>query len=262
MRQVLGRANSSNVMKVIWLLEELGLPYERKDIGGAFGGNDTPEYRALNPNGVVPTLVEDDFVLWESNAILRYLAAAHPGRPPLLAARPAGARRYRPLDGLAADHAGRADDDVFWGLIRTPPEKRDMAAIDKAAGRLGELYGFLDNAARRRGLHRRGRAVGRRHRDRGARASLDELRGHCAPGAAASAGLVRPAAGPAGVQDPRGRAVELGGASDAVRGPKHGGRLQTTAASRPSRKITRVACSSRRAATSRPLRRSVSNPIT
>ena len=77
MRQLLGRANSSNVMKVIWLLEEMGLPYERKDVGGKFGGTDTPEYRAMNPNGVVPTLVEGDFVLWESNVILRYLAASH-----------------------------------------------------------------------------------------------------------------------------------------------------------------------------------------
>ena len=81
MRRLLGRANSSNVMKVIWLLEELGLPYQREDVGGAFGGTDTAEYRAMNPNGIVPTLVDDGFVLWESNAILRYLAAGtRPGR--------------------------------------------------------------------------------------------------------------------------------------------------------------------------------------
>ncbi len=76
MRSCWGRANSSNVMKVIWLLEEMRLPYERQDVGGAFGGTDTPDYLAMNPNGVVPTLVEDGFTLWESNAILRYLAAA------------------------------------------------------------------------------------------------------------------------------------------------------------------------------------------
>ncbi|MGH7077247.1 MAG: glutathione S-transferase N-terminal domain-containing protein, partial [Acetobacteraceae bacterium] len=78
MRKIWGRANSSNVMKVVWLLEELGLPYERVDVGGSFGKTDTAEYRAMNPNGLVPTLQEDDgFVLWESNAILRYLCAAH-----------------------------------------------------------------------------------------------------------------------------------------------------------------------------------------
>ncbi len=144
MRQLLGRANSSNVMKVIWLLEELELPYERQNIGGAFGGNDTPEYRALNPNGVVPTLIENDFVLWESNAILRYLAAAHPE-----------GHRFWPRDLCARADIDRWMDwqqttlgapmtTVFWGLIRTPPAERDMAAITKSAGRLGELYGFLD----------------------------------------------------------------------------------------------------------------------
>ena len=61
-------------MKAIWVLEELKLPYERIDAGGAFGVTDTPHYRAMNPTGLVPTLQEDDFVLWESNAIARYLA--------------------------------------------------------------------------------------------------------------------------------------------------------------------------------------------
>ncbi len=149
MRQVLGRANSSNVMKVIWLLEELGLPYDRKDVGGKFGGNHTPEYLALNPNGVVPTLIEDEFVLWESNAILRYLAAAHPE-----------GHRFWPRDLCERANVDRWMDwqqttlgppmtTVFWGLVRTPPEQRDMPAIEKAAGRCGELYGFLDRLLQR-----------------------------------------------------------------------------------------------------------------
>src|ERR1700712_2283104 len=71
-RIVWGRNTSSNVMKVLWGLGELGLAFERIDVGGAFGKTDTAEYRAMNPNGVVPTLQEDDFTLWESNAILRY----------------------------------------------------------------------------------------------------------------------------------------------------------------------------------------------
>jgi glutathione S-transferase len=144
MRQLLGRANSSNVMKVIWLLEEMRLPYERRDVGGKFGGTDTPEYRAMNPNGVVPTLVEDDFVLWESNVILRYLAASHEQ-----------GHRFWPRELHARANVDRWMDwqqttlgppmtPVFWGLVRTPPEKRDMAAIGKAAARLGELYGVLD----------------------------------------------------------------------------------------------------------------------
>ena len=145
MRQLLGRANSSNVMKVIWLLEEMRLPYERRDVGGKFGGTDTPEYRAMNPNGVVPTLIEDDFVLWESNAILRYLAASHePGHkfwPRDLRAR---ANVDRWMDWLQTT-LGPCMTPVFWGLVRTPPEKRDMAAIEAAAATLGERYGILEN---------------------------------------------------------------------------------------------------------------------
>ena len=78
MRRILwGRATSSNVMKAIWTLEELQLPYERLDVGGSFGKTDTAEYRAMNPTGLVPTLQEDEFTLWESNAICRYLCHAH-----------------------------------------------------------------------------------------------------------------------------------------------------------------------------------------
>lgn len=144
MRQLLGRANSVNVMKVIWLLEELGLPFERRDMGGAFGGNKEPEYLALNPNAVVPTLVEDDFVLWESNVILRYLAAAH-----------ADGHRFWPKDVRARARVDQWMDwqqttlgdpmrIVFWGYVRTPPEQRNMAAIEQAQARLGQLYGVLD----------------------------------------------------------------------------------------------------------------------
>lgn len=70
-----GRLNSINVQKVAWALEEAALPYRRIDAGGPFKGNDTPEYRAMNPNGLVPVIEDDGFVLWESNAIVRYVAA-------------------------------------------------------------------------------------------------------------------------------------------------------------------------------------------
>jgi len=72
-----GRANSINVQKVIWCLEELALPYERIEAGLAFGVNHTPEYLAMNPNGLVPVLKDGDLVMWESNATVRYLAAAY-----------------------------------------------------------------------------------------------------------------------------------------------------------------------------------------
>jgi glutathione S-transferase len=144
MRVLLGRANSSNVMKVIWLLEELGLPYERRDVGGAFGGTDTPEYLAMNPNKVVPTLVEDGFSLWESNVILRYLCAANaPGSPLWPEEVRARANVDRWMDWLQTT-LGPPMTPVFWGLVRTAPEKRDWTAINAAAERLRHLYGILD----------------------------------------------------------------------------------------------------------------------
>ncbi len=144
MRQLLGRANSSNVMKAVWLMEELGLPYERTDVGGPFGGTATPEYRAVNPTGRIPTLVEDGWALWESNAILRYLCAANaPGGamwPDDLRAR-AGIDRWMDWQQTTL---GGPQTVVFQGLVRTPPEQRDGAAIAAAAAKLGGEWGLLD----------------------------------------------------------------------------------------------------------------------
>lgn len=77
MLKILGRKSSSNVQKVLWCCGELSIPFEREDIGGEYGKNDQPAYLALNPNGRVPTILDDGFVLWESNAIVRYLSAKH-----------------------------------------------------------------------------------------------------------------------------------------------------------------------------------------
>jgi glutathione S-transferase len=77
MIRLLGRQTSGNVQKVIFLLEELRVPYVREDYGRQFGNTNTDAYRALNPNAKVPTLVDGDVVIWESNTILRYLAAKH-----------------------------------------------------------------------------------------------------------------------------------------------------------------------------------------
>ena len=77
MLKILGRRTSGNAQKVLWCCDELGIAYEREDFGRGFGNNHEPPYLALNPNGRVPTLVDDGFVLWESNAIVRYLCAKH-----------------------------------------------------------------------------------------------------------------------------------------------------------------------------------------
>ena len=130
MIKIWGRNTSSNVQKVMWAVGEIGLPHERIDIGGPFGKNREAAYLAMNPNGLVPTLEEEDgFLLWESNSIVRYLAAKHKAavlEPADLRTR-ANASKW--MDWQLSV-AGPAITPVFWGLIRTPPEKRDHAAIE------------------------------------------------------------------------------------------------------------------------------------
>ncbi len=143
MLKILGRNNSSNVQKVMWCIGELGLKHERTDIGGPFGGNKDAKYLALNPMGLVPTMDDDGFVLWESNSIVRYLAAKH-GMGTLCPADPkirAGAERWMDWQLSAM---GPAITPVFLGLIRTPPDKRDPAAIEAGRKRAAELFGMLD----------------------------------------------------------------------------------------------------------------------
>lgn len=142
MLKIWGRGNSVNVKKALWCAEELGLKYERVDAGMQFGVVNTPEYRRLNPNGLVPTLEDDGLVLWESHTIVRYLAARH------------GAGTLWPLDAARRAVSDRWMDwnftlwnalrPVFWGLIRTTPEKRDAAAIDEGRKRSADLLGIVD----------------------------------------------------------------------------------------------------------------------
>jgi glutathione S-transferase len=128
-----GRANSVNVQKVLWCLRELDLAYQRIDAGMAFGKNNEPPYLAMNPNGRVPTLVDGDYVLWESNSVMRYLCLAYGQGSPIYPQAPqqsAGVDRW--LDWTLST-LQPVDRPVFWALVRTPPEKRDMVAIQKDA---------------------------------------------------------------------------------------------------------------------------------
>jgi glutathione S-transferase len=129
MIKIWGRNTSSNVQKVIWALGEMKLPFERIDVGGAFGKTKEPFYLAMNPNSLVPTLEEDDgFTLWESNTIVRYLAAKQANRTLEPADLKTRARASQWMDWQLSVMAP-ALTPVFWGLIRTPPEKRDANAI-------------------------------------------------------------------------------------------------------------------------------------
>ncbi len=129
MLKIWGRNTSSNVQKVIWGLAEMNLPFDRIDVGGAFGKTKDAAYLAMNPNSLVPTLEEaDGFTLWESNSILRYLAAKHANRTLEPADLKARARAHMWMDWQLSVMAP-AITPVFWGLIRTPPEQRDAKAI-------------------------------------------------------------------------------------------------------------------------------------
>jgi glutathione S-transferase len=143
MLKIWGRNTSSNVQKAMWALGELGLKCERIDVGGAFGKNKEPPYLAMNPNGLVPTLQDGDFVLWESNSIVRYFAREH------------GAGKLEPADPKTRALASQWMDwqlsvvapaifPAFWGLIRTPEDKRDLAAIAASRTKTTDAMKILD----------------------------------------------------------------------------------------------------------------------
>ncbi|MBT0384230.1 glutathione S-transferase family protein [Morganella morganii] len=141
---VWGRKNSSNVKKVLWCLTELGLTYQQKDAGGPFGGLDTPEYLAMNPNKTIPTYQDGEFILWESNAILSYLADKYD-------------------DGTLLPHnaefRARAAQWMYWSdgslfpyikammglLVRTPAEQRDPERVEELKQALNRLIAMLND---------------------------------------------------------------------------------------------------------------------
>jgi len=139
-----GRANSVNVQKVLWCLSEFDLSYTRIDAGMAFGRNQEPDYLAMNPNGRIPTLVDGDFVLWESNSIMRYLALAYRPQSTLY---PSAPRRRAAVDrwlDWTLSTMQPVDRPVFWALVRTPIEQRDMAAIQRDVDTEAEQWRIVD----------------------------------------------------------------------------------------------------------------------
>jgi glutathione S-transferase len=138
-----GRLSSVNVQKVMFAVATLGLPHERREAGGAFGVVGTPEYGALNPNRLVPCIEDDGLVLWESNAIVRYLAARH------------GSGSVWPEDAADRALADRWMDwqttvltpamgPAFWNLIRTPQENRDASLIEASRVKTEAALALLD----------------------------------------------------------------------------------------------------------------------
>jgi len=144
MLKVWGRRSSFNVQKVMWLVGELGLAHEHIPAGGSFGGTDTPEFLMMNPHGRVPVIDEDGTVIWESHAILRYLAARQ------------GQGRFWSDDAGEQSQADRWMDwsqtalqpdflmGVFWGFYRTPEPQRNWPAIRDKIARCARHFQLLD----------------------------------------------------------------------------------------------------------------------
>jgi len=125
MLKIWGRLSSVNVQKVVWCADELGLAYERVDAGGSFGLTKTPEYLGMNPNSLVPVIEDEGFVLYESNAIVRYpRGALLEGRA--MARRPRASRGRGPLDGLADQHLPAGDARHLLAAGAHAPPKSAM----------------------------------------------------------------------------------------------------------------------------------------
>ena len=144
MLRVWGRSSSFNLQKVMWLVDELGLPHQHIQAGGSFGGLDTPDFLAMNPHGRVPVIDDDGTIVWESHAILRYLAAHHPERG-----------FWEPDPGRRAHIEGWMDwaqttlqpdflMGVFWGFYRTPEQLHDHAAIRSKVAACARHFQLLD----------------------------------------------------------------------------------------------------------------------
>ncbi|PHM74647.1 glutathione S-transferase family protein [Xenorhabdus kozodoii] len=143
MLTIWGRKNSSNVKKVLWCLEELNVPYQQIDVGGKFGKLRDPEYLRMNPNAVIPCLQEDDFILWESNAIVRYIAAKF------------GKDSLYPADLRARASVEKWMDWVGCNLfppirqflisfVRTPADQRDPKVIAQSLAEIEKLLKIVD----------------------------------------------------------------------------------------------------------------------
>jgi glutathione S-transferase len=139
-----GRKSSFNLQKVMWLVDELNVPHDHIQVGGSFGGLDAPTFRAMNPHGKVPVIDDDNTVVWESHAILRYLATRY-GRN--------GFRRddaaYAANDDQWLDwQATRLQPDflmgVFWGFYRTPAPKRDPLAVARSIAACSQHFTLID----------------------------------------------------------------------------------------------------------------------
>jgi glutathione S-transferase len=152
MLKIYGYAASINVRKVLWACEELGLAFEREDWGSTFRSTSEPAFRALNPVGMVPVIDDGGTIVWESNVIVRYLAARH-GRPDLLPTDPLQRAHVEQWMDWQASDFNNSWRVPFQALVRKNPDFQDKAAIEKSAQQFSNMVGIVDAQLGRTGAY-------------------------------------------------------------------------------------------------------------
>lgn len=145
MLKIWGRINSTNVKKVLWAAEELGLAYDQIDVGGKFGGLKNADFLARNPNGLIPLLEDEHTTLWESNVIVRYLAASHPNGGLWIedVAERAQAEKWMDWSSTTLYSDFR---DIMMHLIRLPKKERDPAILQRGIDGLTRSLQIAEDA--------------------------------------------------------------------------------------------------------------------
>lgn len=143
MLKIWGRRNSSNVRKVLWCAEEIGLPYESIEVGGSHGGTQSAEYVAMNPNSLVPVIEDHGLPLWESNTIVRYLSARY-SLGTLYAEDPMERAQAEKWMDWSTSRMAALYSELIWGIMRTAPADRDEARINAAIVRAGDYLKMAD----------------------------------------------------------------------------------------------------------------------
>jgi glutathione S-transferase len=143
MIKIWGRMDSSNVQKVLWCCGELALDFDRVDLGGKFGGNKEKAYLDINPNGLVPTIQDGNFILWESNSVIRYLVEKY-GQGRLFPSTPESRANANRWMDWQLTTLGPAIVPLFWSLIRTPADKRDPKVVNSALEKTTSAWTIVD----------------------------------------------------------------------------------------------------------------------
>ena len=152
MLKIYGKAGSINVRKVLWACAELGLPFEREDWGAPYRSTDEPDFRSLNPVGLVPVIDDAGTILWESNAIVRYLAASR-NRQDLLPVDPAPRARVEMWMDFQASDFNNSWRVAFQALVRHNPDYQDWAAVDRSMAATSTIVGVIDKQLASGGLY-------------------------------------------------------------------------------------------------------------